>query len=163
MAAARARRRKVEAAFAVADAGALPLVSACAGGAMSVDALQYVPDKRVAFAEVRRVLGPGARFAFTAFEVEPARVAGLPVLGTDPIAEYAPVLEAAGFAVETVEETEAWADRLEATYRAVVAAQDALAVEMGDRGLAALLREVTLTLEVRPYRRRVLVASSAPR
>ena len=41
-------------------------------------------------------------------------------------------------------------------------AHDTLMTEMGERALGALLMEVSLTLELRPYRRRVLVVASKP-
>jgi SAM-dependent methyltransferase len=156
----RAIDQAVGADFVVADASATALAGARAQGVLSIDALQYLPDKRAALREVGRVLEPGRRFVFTAFELDPERVAGLAVLGTDPVADYAPLLVDAGFTIESYDESPRWEERLEATYRAVVAAQDALATEMGQPSLGALLMEVSLTLEVRPYRRRVLVVAS---
>jgi ubiquinone/menaquinone biosynthesis C-methylase UbiE len=38
--------------------------------------LQYAPNKAQAFAEVARILRPGGRFAFVAFELDQSRVAG---------------------------------------------------------------------------------------
>jgi ubiquinone/menaquinone biosynthesis C-methylase UbiE len=160
LAAQRAIDEAVEADFVVAEASATAVADARAQGVLSVDALQYLPDKRAALREVGRVLAPGGRLAFAAFELDPERVATLPVLGTDPVADYAPLLDEVGFNVESYDETPHWEDRLEATYRAVVTAQDALAVEMGQRALGALLMEVSLTLEVKPYRRRVFVVAS---
>src|SRR5215472_13694462 len=55
------------------------LEPAVADAVMSVDALQYAPDKTRAFAEAARILRPGGRLAFVAFELDAARVAGLPV------------------------------------------------------------------------------------
>jgi SAM-dependent methyltransferase len=162
LAARRAMDEGVDADFAVAVASATALAGARARGVLSVDALQYLPDKRAALREVWRVLAPGGRFAFTAFELDPERVVGLPVLGTDPVADYATLLGEVGFTVESCNETRDWQDRLEATYRAVVTAHDTLLEEMGQHALGALLMEVSLTLEVRPYRRRVIVVASKP-
>ena len=50
--------------------------AAAADGAISVDALQYAPDKRARLKEAARILRPGGRLVFTAFEVEPQRVEG---------------------------------------------------------------------------------------
>jgi hypothetical protein len=55
--------------------------------------------------EAARILRPGGRLVFTAFEVEPQRVEGLPVLGVDPVADYRPLLEEQGFAIEFYQET----------------------------------------------------------
>jgi ubiquinone/menaquinone biosynthesis C-methylase UbiE len=160
LAARRAIDRTVGADFVVAVASASALAGGRAQGVLSVDALQYLPDKRAALREVGRVLAPGGRFAFTAFELHPERVADLPVLGTDPVNDYAPLLSDADLTVESYDETPHWEDRLDATYRAVVEAEDELAAEMGQRAFGALLMEVSLTLEVRPYRRRVFVVAS---
>jgi SAM-dependent methyltransferase len=135
------------------------LGAASADGAVSFDALQYAPDKRAAFAEAARVLRPGGRFVFACFELEPERVRGLPVLGEDPVADYAPLLEDTGFEVAVYRESEAWNERVTRTYEAVTAARDALLAEMGEAATLALLGEVMLTLQVQPYRRRVLVSA----
>jgi SAM-dependent methyltransferase len=159
-----ARQRAFEhaigaAAFIVGRATAVGLADASVAGAMSIDSLQYVPDKRASFREVARVVAPRGRLVFTAFELEPARVAGLPVLGDDPIADYAPLLRDAGFEVEIYEETPNWKVRLEEAYSAVLAAEEALRPEMGDRAVDALFLELALTLEVEPYRRRVFAVA----
>lgn len=153
-------RRVVAADFMVAAASAVGLADGSVDGALSIDALQYVPDKRAAFGEVARMLSRGSRVVFTAFELDPERVAGLPVLGIDPVSDYTPVLHETGFDVVTYEETSDWQRRLDATFGAVVAAQDILAAEMSEQAIAALLMEASLTLELQPYRRRVLVVAS---
>jgi ubiquinone/menaquinone biosynthesis C-methylase UbiE len=79
-----------DAVFVVGAAGAAPVADASMAGVMSVDSLQYVPNKLAALRDVTRVLAPSRRMVFTAFELEPARVVGLPVLGVDPVADYAP-------------------------------------------------------------------------
>jgi SAM-dependent methyltransferase len=133
-----------------------------ADAVMSVDALQYAPDKRVAAAELIRILRPGGRMVFTAFEIDPAKVAGLPVLGVDPILNYAPLLEAAGFLVEAYEETPGWRERVSAAFSAVVDASDALVAEMGPPAAGGLLAEAKATMKVQPYARRVLAAARRP-
>jgi SAM-dependent methyltransferase len=145
--------------FIVADATAIGLADGCAAGVMSVDALQYVPDKSVALGEVARLLSPGGRLVFTAFELNPDRVADLPVLGVDPISDYRALLREGGFRVDSYDETPGWRHRVDRTYSALLAARDALAPEMGEQALGALLMEVTLTLEVGPYQRRILAVA----
>ncbi len=131
-----------------------------ANGAMSEDALQYAPDKRAAAAEAARILRPGARMVFTAFELEPSRAAGLPVFGVDPVADYRPLLSEAGFTVEAYEEVPGWPEPMTATYSALLSASGALTEEMGQTAAVALLTELSLTLQQQPYRRRVLVAAT---
>jgi len=141
----------------LADAG---LTANSCNGVMSVDALQYAPDKRAAMAEAARILSPGGRCVFTAFELDPVRAEGLPVVGTDPVDDYRPLLEEAGFAVDAYEETRSWRERLVANYEAVLAHRTELADQMGDAAMGPLLMEVMLTLEHQPYRRRILAAST---
>jgi ubiquinone/menaquinone biosynthesis C-methylase UbiE len=133
---------------------------ASADGLMSVDALQYAPDKQAAMDEAARILRSGGRFVFASFELEPARVAGLPVLGTDPIGDYQPLLERAGFDIVSYGETAGWLDRLTSAYQAIVDAKDALTKEMGEPATRSLLGEIALTLQIKPYRSRVLVVAS---
>jgi ubiquinone/menaquinone biosynthesis C-methylase UbiE len=135
------------------------LDSGSADGVISVDAIQYAPDKSEVFREVHRILRPGGRLAFSAFEVNPERVGGLPVLGVDPVPDYAPLLENAGFSIDWYKESSGWADRVHAAFGSVVDAMATLTEEMGEAAAAALGMEAVVTLQVRPYRRRVAVAA----
>jgi hypothetical protein len=126
---------------------------------MSLESLQYVPDKRVTFAEVARVLVEGGRLAFTAFEVDPKRVGDVPVLGVDPIPDYTALLCEAGLAVETYEETPGSQNRMVAAYSAVVAAEPELRPQLGDNAMDALMLEMAFTLQIEPYRRRVFAVA----
>jgi len=93
------------------------------------------------------------------FEVDPDRVAGVPALGVDPIADYAPILEDAGFVVDAYEETPGWEDRVYGAFGAVVDASDVLTAELGDRAAGGLLAEAMLTVGAQPYPRRVLIGA----
>jgi SAM-dependent methyltransferase len=148
--------------FLAASVTAVGLASASLAGAMSVDSLQYVPDKRATFREVARLLRPGGRLVFTAFELDASRVTALPVVGIDPVEDYSDVLLEAGFRVDAYEETPGWKDHLDGAYGAVVAADDVLRPEMGEEAMNALLLEMTLTLQVEPYRRRVFAVAALP-
>jgi SAM-dependent methyltransferase len=129
-------------------------------GVMTVDALQYAPDKQAALDEAARILRSGGRLAFACFEFVPERVAGFPVLGTDPVGDYAPLLEKAGFDVISYAESANWRQRVTDTYQAVADAAAALTEEMGAAGATALLGEISVTLQLQPYRRRVLVSAA---
>jgi SAM-dependent methyltransferase len=146
--------------FAVGSFGETGLNDASMSGVMSNDALQYAADKRAAVAEAARVLGDNGRLVFTAFELDPARASELPVLGSDPTADFAPLLESEGFSVDVYEETPDWEHRLMGAYRSLMDEADALRRELGEPAFAALEGEVSLTLQQRPYRRRVLVAAT---
>ncbi len=146
--------------FATGSFAATGLPAESADAVMSMDALQYAPDKRAAFAEISRILRPGGRLVFAAFELDPERAAQLPVLGVDPVADYRPLLKGAGFVVDVYEQMESWQTLLTATYQAVAAEKEALMQEMGEIAATALLTEITLTLERRPYRGHVMVCAT---
>lgn len=129
-------------------------------GAMSEDAIQYAPNKRAAAVEAARILRQGGRLVFTAFEVEPERAAGLPGFGADPVADYRPFLTEAGFDVDVYEEVPGWREPLTAAYSALVGASAALEEEMGEVATRALILELSMTLQQKPYQRRVLVAAT---
>jgi len=136
------------------------LPDATVDGWLSLDALQYAPSKVAAISEMARVVKPGGRVAFTAFEVRADAVAGLPVLGDDPVADYEPLLAGGGFGIETYEETPGGLDRMTAAYEAILDHAETLEREMGASAYGSLALEVGLTLERRPYPRRVLAVAT---
>ncbi len=136
------------------------LDAASADAAMSEDAIQYAPDKTAAIKEAARILRPGGRFVFTAFELEPEHVKGVPVIGDDPVDDYRPLLSAAGFNIGTYEGVPGWPEPLTTTYQSLLDAGDALVQEMGQVAAMALFSELTATLQQQIYRRRVLAIAT---
>ena len=136
------------------------LPDSAADGVLSVEAFQYAPDKGTALAELHRVLRPAGRLVLICFEVDPSRATDLPVLGVDPVPDYRPLLEGAGFAIETYEETPGWQERVYAAFGAIVEASDALVDEMGDRAAAGAIAEAMLTVQMKPYPRRILAVAT---
>jgi SAM-dependent methyltransferase len=136
------------------------LGNGAADAVMTVEAFQYAPNKRAAVAEFHRIVRPGGKVAIVCFEVDPSKVDGLPVLGVDPIPDYAPLLEAAGLAIDAYEETPGWESRVYGTFAALVDAADALVADIGGRAAAGVLAEAMLTVQAKPYLRRVLVVAS---
>jgi SAM-dependent methyltransferase len=135
------------------------LESASADGVMSVDALQYVPDKTKALAEVARIVRPGGRFAFVAFELDPDRLAGLP-FWEDPVSDYRPILEQVGFEVNRYDQIPHWAEDVAAGFGAVLAQQETLQIELGQDAAAATVMEAAITIEVKPYYGHVLAVAT---
>jgi ubiquinone/menaquinone biosynthesis C-methylase UbiE len=126
------------------------LESASADAVMSVDALQYVPDKAKALAEVARILRPGGRFVFVAFELDPEKVAGL-AIWEDAVSDYRPVLERVGFEVARYEQIPNWPEQIAAGFGAVLQQQVALEAELGEAAAAATVMEAAVTIEIKPY------------
>ena len=139
------------------------LADGAAGAVMSIDAFQYAPDKRAAFAEFARIMGAGARAGIVCFEVDPATVAGLPVLGVDPVPDYRPLIAAAGLNIEAYEETPGWQERVYAAFSAIVDNTDTLIAEMGEQAAAAAVAEAMLTVQMKPYPRRIMAVASRQR
>lgn len=163
LAAARRRARSVgldhRAAFRHGTFERTSLADATADTVVTIEAFQYAPDKPAALAELFRVLKPGGRLAIVCFEVDPASVADLPVLGVNPVADYQPLLTEAGFVIDAYEETPGWADRVYPTFAALVDASAALNAEMGEQAAAGLLSEAIVTVTMRPYLRRILAVA----
>ncbi len=126
---------------------------------MSVDALQYVPDKTKALTEVARILRPGGRFAFVAFELDPERVAGLP-FWEDAVPDYRPRLEQVGFDIVRYDQIPNWAEQVAAGFGAVLQQREMLEAELGEAAAAATLMEAAITIEIKPYGGHVLVVAT---
>jgi SAM-dependent methyltransferase len=129
---------------------------------MSVEAFQYAPDKRAALAELFQILRPGRRLALMCFEVDPCRSEGLPVLGVDPVANYQPLLEEAGFVIHGYDETAQWEERVYGAFEAIIDARDDLVAEMGEQAAAGPIAVAMVTVQAKPYPRRVLATASRP-
>jgi ubiquinone/menaquinone biosynthesis C-methylase UbiE len=138
------------------------LADATTNAVMTIDSFQYGPDKGAALAELFRILRPRGRLAIVAFEVDPAKAAGVPILGVDPVGDYTHLLETAGFDITTYEETPGWQERVYSAFRALVDASEALTTEMGQRAAASALAEAMLTVRIKPYRRRILICATRP-
>jgi SAM-dependent methyltransferase len=164
LAMARARARKVgldeRAKFKKGSFEDTGLAESGANAVVTIEAFQYAPDKRAALAEMRRILRPGGRLAVIAFEIDPAKVVGVPVLEVDPILDYRPLLEEAGFEVIAYEETPQWEERVYGAFQAVLDNAPALTEEMGEQAAAGAIAEATVTMMMRPYPRRVLAVAS---
>lgn len=127
--------------FQVGDVTATGLPDASFDGAMSVDVLWAVPDKLGALREAARILKPGARFAFTNWDRERTPPGYLP-----PVPNHRPLLEQAGFEIETYQVQPQAEAKRRAVYEAIVGAEQDLVTEMGEEAAARLMFEAKGTL-----------------
>jgi SAM-dependent methyltransferase len=134
------------------------IASNAADAVMTVDALQYAPDKTKVMAEVARILRPGGRFAFVAFELDNEHAASLP-FWTDPVGDYRPLLADAGFQTLQYDQIPEWQEHVNAGFGAVVAETVALEAELGEAAAAATVLEASITLEIQPYCGHVLAVA----
>jgi SAM-dependent methyltransferase len=136
------------------------LPSASADAVMTVDALQYAPNKTKALAEIARILRPGRRLAFVAFELDPERIAGWPVWD-DPVADYRPLLERTGFDILSYDQLPNWQAQVAAGFGAVLEQHEALEAELGQAAGTAIAMEASITLELQPYCGHVLAVATS--
>jgi SAM-dependent methyltransferase len=95
-------------------------------GALSMDVLLFVPDKRAALQEVARILKLGGRFVGTTWEL---RADSAP-LSAPAFDEYPSAFRDAGFTIEVYEETRNWRSLLTNALGALVASEDAVRKEV---------------------------------
>lgn len=134
------------------------LNGASVDAAMTIDALQYAPDKSAAITEFARIVRPGGRFCFVAFELEASRIEGMG-LWEDPVGDYRPLLDRAGFDVLSYAQIPGWQEAVQAGFGATVEQQDTLAAEMGPDAAGALALEAAITLQLEPYCGHVLAVT----
>ncbi len=139
--------------FAVGDFVATGLSAASCDGVMSLDTLQFVPDKREALREMARILRPGAAFAFTTSEFFANTPEG------PQVADHRPLLREAGSALEAYEPTPDW----ERTFRAIVAGMEreraAIAAEVGEETTDRSIAQMRERAACFPGWRRVLIVA----
>jgi cyclopropane fatty-acyl-phospholipid synthase-like methyltransferase len=168
-----AKRQAPSAAFAVADAAALPLKKESVDAIVSLDVLLYLPDREAFLAECRRVARAGGRLAMVD-EVErgeglrPAERAARGLFGPacyDTEASHIARLEAAGFVSLAVED---WTPAFVALNDRWVAARErhreALIAEGGEEAYVAGQRYFTTNRDAARAGRlaRVLFLAQAP-
>jgi SAM-dependent methyltransferase len=115
----------------------------------------------VSRSEIRRILRPGGRLAFAAFELDAGHVAGLPVW-RDPVSDYRPLLDRAGLEVLRYDQLAGWREQVMTTFTAVIDARQQLEAELGTAAAGALIAEASITIELQPYIGHVLCVARRP-
>jgi ubiquinone/menaquinone biosynthesis C-methylase UbiE len=124
------------ASFVVGDLAATGLESGTADGAVCADAVFFAPDRVAVFAEVARILRPGARFVFTADESDDAdRPRAVP--------DWTPIVEAGGLVLEGRENIPHWREGLQAMYAVWLANIDEVRRTLGEPSANDLTEEAT--------------------
>jgi SAM-dependent methyltransferase len=146
-----ARRRAAQlgldarASFTAGDLSATGLPDASCDAVMSLDVLPFVPGKAAAVREVARILRPGGRFAFTAWEQlthpapgddDPQRQALAATFCDHPLLQpaqidYRQLTEQAGLTVETSCEPPGWRHQQQALAEGIIAAESDISTDMG--------------------------------
>ena len=156
----RGRRLGITSSYRSGSFDATGLDPASVDGALSIDVIWAIPDKRAGFAETARILRPGARFVFTDWERD-LSPPGYPA----PVSDHRPLLEATGFEVER---RQLWphADAMRrAFYEKMLAQQDELMRVLDEKTAESNLREARAWLglldgvDYMQHSRRVLVAA----
>ena len=159
---ARALARGVSAnvSYKIASVDATGLDPASVDGAISIDVIWAIPDKRAGFAEVARILKPGSRFVFIDWERD-LSPPGYP----PPVSDHRPLLEEAGFEIE-LHQFGPQADSMRRCfYQKMLERQSELTSVLDEKTAQSNLREATAWLglldgvDYMQRSRRVLIAA----
>jgi ubiquinone/menaquinone biosynthesis C-methylase UbiE len=145
--------------FEVADVTSTGLENRSLDAAMSVDTIWAIPDKVALLRETARILKDGARFVFTNWDWERSPPGALP-----PVNDHRPLLQQAGFEIESYD-IQPSEDKRRAYYERAVAAESALLDELGEEETQKILYEPRGWLGLIdgtnyfPYTRRIFVVA----
>jgi SAM-dependent methyltransferase len=152
----RARAMAADADFRRGEFESTGLPNEFADGVMSIDALLFTPSKAAALVELRRILKPGGRLVFTTWDYH-----AQPVNRPPQVPDHRPLLEAAGFTVESYETTDRWREYGEGTSERLLAAVDELAAESGESAEETRAGLVEMVATYETMSRRVLAVATA--
>ena len=140
--------------FQVGNLTATGLPDASCDAVLSLDVLIFVPDKSAAAREFARILRTGGRLGFTTWEQSGYSER----LGVMQLADYRPILDAAGFTIEAYEEPDDWQRQQRALAEAIIAAETEMSSEISaatSAALAVMARGMLADMAVRRYVRAV--------
>jgi ubiquinone/menaquinone biosynthesis C-methylase UbiE len=140
----------------VGDVTRLPLNDRSYSAVLSIDVFQLLPDKPGAFAELARVMRPDARLALTTRE---RHSSDTKVVIETIVADYEPLLAAAGFELLERHEPAGWEERHRRYYLRVLEMRDAISAEAGEDFAGRMVRDAQNVLSMLPGTRRVLIVA----
>lgn len=123
------------ASFTVGELTATGLATDSMDGAICADAVFFATDRVAVFVEMSRVLRRGARFLFTADDSDADRPTA--------VADWTPLIEAAGLIFEAKEEIPRWRDGLQKMYDTWIDHIDEVRRELGTEAADDLIEEAT--------------------
>ena len=136
--------------FMVGDLTFTGLPDASCDAALSLDVLAFVPDEFAAVREIARILRGGGVLGFTSLEQSGFSAR----LGVEQCVDHRPLLEVAGFTIETKEEPPEWQQQHHALAEGLVAAEVEMSQEIETTTAArwaAMGRGVLADMSVRRY------------
>jgi SAM-dependent methyltransferase len=136
--------------FQVGDLTTTGLPDASCDAVLSLDVLAFVPDKAAAAREFARVLRSGGLLGFTSWE----QVGYSARLGAEQCADHRPLLDAAGFTIDTYGEPPEWQRHHRSLAEGLIAAEPEMSGEMEAAiaaRWAAMGRGVLADMPVRRY------------
>jgi ubiquinone/menaquinone biosynthesis C-methylase UbiE len=131
--------------FLVGDLSASGLPGECADAVVCLDAIFFAEDRIAALREVKRILRPAGRYAFTGPETDTPTRPG-------HVRDWTPLLDAAGLELESKEEVPRFAEQLSRVYALWLEHLDEIRAEIGETAAERLEDEaqtVAPTLETR--------------
>jgi ubiquinone/menaquinone biosynthesis C-methylase UbiE len=146
----------VRARFLVGDLAASGLPDECADAAVCLDAIFFAEDRVAALREVRRLLRPAGRYAFTGPETDAPTRPG-------HVEDWRPLLEAAGLEVESKEEVPRFAEQLGRMYDLWLERIDEIRAELGAAAAEGLETEARTVAPTLASRRSVFITARRPR
>lgn len=124
----------------------------CFDGAISIDVMQFLPDKFAGICEAARILRSDSFFAFTAWEWKNSPI-------PNRVDDYRPLLRKAGFRVEIYNETPDWERRQREVYQETLKSKKILINDMGLELASVYIREAKGYLRKLKDMRRILAVA----
>ncbi len=118
-------------------------------GALSIDALAFIPDPLTAIKEVARILRSKAFLVFTTWENK----------RSPKFNDYRPFLRDTGFKIKTYSETPDWKQRQREVYQKTLELKDLLIKDMGRDRAFSYIMEAKKYLPELNYLRRILAVA----